>query len=92
LGYVRFLDFAGCSSHDIKDLDLEKVPTGRYLPVVDLGKLTISLCFPGHDILTIPQAGAAAYSAMMQLAYHNGFGRHSSKPNQRSQAVTLDID
>jgi hypothetical protein len=37
------------------------------------------LRFINHDMLTLSQIGAVVYSAMMQLAYHEGFGRHSRK-------------
>jgi hypothetical protein len=43
-------------------------------------------------MLTLPQVGGVAYSAMMQLAYHEGFGRHSRKPHHPWKTSTSGVD
>ena len=43
-------------------------------------------------MLTLTQVGGVAYSAMMQLAYHEGFGRHSRKPHHPSKTSTSGVD
>jgi hypothetical protein len=77
MGYARDLYSASCSSHGLQDNDSTEVPNRRRLPFVHLGKSDSAKYFTDHGMLTPHQVGATAYSAMMQLAYHNGFGRHS---------------
>ena len=43
-------------------------------------------------MLTLSQLGAVVYSAMMQLAYHEGFGRHSRKQHYFDESSTSSVD
>jgi hypothetical protein len=49
------------------------------------------LRFINHDILTLSQMGAVVYSAMMQLAYHEGFGRHSRKQHHPDEPLQVAL-
>ena len=92
MGHARDLNSAGRGSYDLQNYDPAEIPNRRRFPSDHLGESDLLLHrSTNYVMLTVRQVGATAYSAMMQLAYHNGFGRHSRKRTHPKQASTSDI-